>query len=196
MLVTNHAWRWAQQAVAGEVSRPFCFDLFPTTPPCPHIFLYQCVLATEANSTPVFQMVSTKQDAAMITYFFLSILADGAPLPRMIVTDFSKALLMAVSKVFANCADTRAYLQTSYNIIILGKEEKLPTCYIRLDVSHFISAVARWDCLRGKITKVRQFYLRSIGHIYKMDNIQDIKNLLTSIMVVALSEDIGCAENS
>lgn len=50
----------------------------------PHIYLYQCVLATETTSTPVFQMVSTKQDAATITYFFLSILADGAPLPRRI----------------------------------------------------------------------------------------------------------------
>jgi len=72
----------------------------------PHIYLYQCVLVTETTSNPVFQMVSTKQDASTITYFFLSILADGAPSPRMIVIDFSKALLMAVVKAFANCADT------------------------------------------------------------------------------------------
>lgn len=92
----------------------------------PHIYLYQCVIATETNSTPVFQMVSTKQDAAIITYFFLSILTDGAPSPRMIVIGFSKALLMAVSKAFANCADTRDYLQVLYDIVILQKREKLP----------------------------------------------------------------------
>ena len=102
----------------------------------PHIYLYQCVLVTETTSTPVFQMVSTKQDASMITYFLLAILADGAPSPRMIVTDFSKILLMAVSKAFANCADTYSYLQTLYNIVILEKQEKLPSCYIRL-VKHF-----------------------------------------------------------
>lgn len=140
--------------------------------------------------------VSTRQDAAMITYFFLSILADGAPSPRIVVIDFGKALLMAVSKAFANCAGTRDYLQVLYNIIILEKKEKLPNCYIRLDVSHFIGIIARWDCLRGKVMKVRQFYLRSIGHVYKMRNMENIKAALTSIMIVSLSEDIACDENS
>lgn len=39
-----------------------------------HIFLYQCVFAFEDNNNPnipVFQMVSSKQDASLITYFFL-----------------------------------------------------------------------------------------------------------------------------
>jgi len=161
----------------------------------PHIYLYQCVLATETNSTPVFQMVSTKQGAAIITYFFLSVLADGAPSPRIVVIDFSKALLMVVSKAFANCSDTRDYLHVLY-IIILEKKEKLPNCYIRLDISHFINIVAKWDCLRSKVPKVRQFYLRIIGHVYKMRNVQNVKAILTSIMIVALSEDIGCDENS
>lgn len=161
----------------------------------PHIYLYQCVLVTETTSTPVFQMVSTKQDASMIVYFLIAILADGAPLPRMVVTDFSKALLMAVSKAFANCADTCSYVQTLYDIVILEKQEKLPSCYIRLDVNHFIGMISKWDCLRGKVAKVRQFYLRSIGHIYKMSEIQNIKSLLISIMVVTLSEDIGSDEN-
>jgi len=86
--------------------------------------------------------VSTKQDAAMITYFFLSILANGAPLSRMVVTDF-KALLIAISKAFANCSDTNNYLQILYNIIILEKQEKLPSCYIRLDVNHFIGMISK-----------------------------------------------------
>lgn len=103
---------------------------------------------------------------------------------------------MAVSKAFANCAGTRDYLQSLYDIIILRKKEKLPTCYIRLDVSHFIAIIAKWECLRGKVTKVRQFYLRSIGHIYKMKDVHNIKTILISITIVALSEDIGCDESS
>lgn len=104
---------------------------------------------------------------------------------------------MAVVKAFANCADTCTYLQILYNIVVLENNEKLPNCYVRLDVSHFIGhMIARWDCLRGKAAKVRQFYIRSIGHIYKMSEIPNIKFLLTSIMVVALSEDIGCYKNS
>jgi len=38
-------------------------------------------------------MESTKQNAATIIYFFSSILADGTPLPRTVVTDFSKILM-------------------------------------------------------------------------------------------------------
>jgi len=84
---------------------------------------------------------------------------------------------MAVVKVFANCADTYTYLQILYNIIILERKEKLPSCYIRLDVNHFIGMVARWDCLRGKVAKVRQFYIQSIGHIYKMSDVQNYINI-------------------
>jgi len=79
-------------------------------------------ISNRNNSNPVFQMVSTKQDVSTIIYFFLSILADDAPSPRMIVIDFSKTLLMAVVKAFANCADTYTYLQILYNIIILEKK--------------------------------------------------------------------------
>jgi len=41
-----------------------------------HVFLYQCVLAFKDNSNtsiPVFQMVSSKQYASLITYFFLKL---------------------------------------------------------------------------------------------------------------------------
>jgi len=77
-------------------------------------------------------------------YLFLFIvLADDIPSPRMIVMDFSKSLLMAVVKASANCADTYNYLQILYNIIILERKEKLPICYVRLDINHFIGTVAR-----------------------------------------------------
>jgi len=67
-------------------------------------------------------MTSCKHDAALITYFLLEILRSGAPIPRIAVCDFSKAILIALSRAFARSADLSDYLQTCYNIIIL----KLP----------------------------------------------------------------------
>jgi len=67
----------------------------------------------------------------------------------------------------------------------------LPDCFIRLDVSHIIALVARWPCLRKKTSKIRQFFLRCICIAYQSDNLAEIETLLKSVLVVALSEEIG-----
>lgn len=43
-----------------------------------HLFLYECVCVSKYGNFPTFQMVSAKQDAAMISYFFLEIIRNGA----------------------------------------------------------------------------------------------------------------------
>jgi len=124
----------------------------------PYIYLYQCVLVTETTSNPISTNSNGIDKRCFNNYLFLfKILADCALSPQMIVIDFSKALLMAVVKASANCADT--YLQILYNIIILERKKELPSYYVRLDVNHFIDTVARWDCLHGKVAKVRQLYI-------------------------------------
>lgn len=139
-----------------------------------HIFLYQCVSVSSRGNFPVFQMISSKHDAAIITYFLLEIVRAGAPLPKMIVSDFGRAILIAVARAFSNCGDLHSYLRICYDIVVLGKTDKVPACYIRLDVSHFIAMIARWKPLKGKPTKVRQFFLRSLGCVYKTTDFQVI----------------------
>ncbi|CAL1672842.1 unnamed protein product [Lasius platythorax] len=69
----------------------------------------------------------------------------------------------------------------------------LPTCYIRLDVSHLINMVAKWKCLKGKDkTLVRAFNLRCISQVYQMDTFAEIKYVMKSLLSVALSKTIGC----
>lgn len=72
----------------------------------------------------------------------------------MVVSDFGKAILIAIARIFAGCSHLSHYLQLCYNIIN-NQNNIIPSCYIRLDVSHFISMVARWDCLKGKPVKIR-----------------------------------------
>lgn len=157
----------------------------------PHLFLYECVCVSELGNFPVFQMVSAKQDASLISYFLSEIVRDGAPIPRIVVTDFEKAILIAIARIFANCIDLRHYLQICYNIINNKDFNNVPQCYIRLDVSHFINIIAKWECLRGKAPKIRQFFLRCLGQAYQMENFTVVHNFLQSVLIVALSEEIG-----
>lgn len=158
----------------------------------PHLFLYQCVIVPEdKRGIPVFQMISAKQDAALLTYFLLEIRRAGATVPSVAVTDFSRAILVALARAFADCADLKHYLQCCYDVVLLNKETALPGCYLRLDVSHVIKIISNWECLRHLPNKVQQFYLRCIAQAYKMQCMEELNSFLTSLLTVALSEDVG-----
>lgn len=108
-----------------------------------HVFLYQCMIAQkDKRAVPVFQMLSTKHDAALLTYFLLEIRRAGATVPSVVVTDYSRALLVALARAFADCADLKHYLQCCYDIIVKNKETVMPASYLRLDVSHIIRIVS------------------------------------------------------
>jgi len=157
------------------------------------VFLYQCVLVTKDGSVPVFQMVLADHRALIISFFLRNIIARNLPIPRTVVTDFGWALLIAVSDVFAKCVNFRDYLQKCYDAAILGNISMLPTCYLRLDVSHLIKMVAKWKCLKGKEKMlVRVFNLRCISQAYLMDSFKEVEYLLESLLIVALSKTIGC----
>lgn len=165
-----------------------------------YIFLYQhmCVWRGEdetakakPKSCPLYQMLSARHDASFLTFFFSEIVRSKAPIPKIMVTDFSKALLIAVARAFASCSDLKDYLHKCFNYIVLRQKAELPTCCLRLDVSHFIAQIARWKCLKHQKPQVRQFYLRSLAHVYKMNDFSEVESALRSILVVALSHRTG-----
>jgi len=156
------------------------------------VFLYQCVLVSKDGSVPVFQMVSSDHRAVMIAFFLRNIIAKGIPASSTVISDFGWAILIAVSDVFAKYVDFRDYLQKCYASAVLENIDMLPSCYIRLDVSHLINMVAKWNCLKGKDKiLVRVFNLRCIGQVYQMDNFAEIEYIIESLMSVALSKTIG-----
>jgi len=136
-------------------------------------------------------MISAKQDAALLTYFLLEIRRMGATVPYVTVTDYSRAILVALARAFSDCADLKHYLQRCYDIVIKNEKSTLPASYLRLDVSHVIKIVGNWECLRHLPNKIRQFYLRCISQAYKMQSLEELYSLLISLLVVALSEEIG-----
>lgn len=156
-----------------------------------HIFLYLCMIVTSNGSMPIFQMVSAEQDTVAITTWLLKILSCNIPLPRMVVCDFSQAILSSVSKVFTDKRNLREYMQTCFDIL-KGNSTTLPSTYIRLDISHIVAIVCRWDCLkRCSLVKVRQFFIRSICHAYQMQSLQELEHFIECILTVALSQTLG-----
>lgn len=86
-------------------------------------------------------------------------------------------------------------MQICYEIINNTYFGNIPQCYIRLNISHFIGIIAKWECLRGRALKIRQFFLRCLGQAYQMENFTEVHNFMKSILIVALSEEIGVDES-
>lgn len=159
------------------------------------VFLYQCMFVDSDGSFPVFQMISADHKSMHIAYFLRKILSQGNSAPRMVVCDFGWAILIAVAEVFAKCIDLRNYMKTCYNILH-GIPDKIPLCYIRLDVCHFVRMVSRWDCLKHKDKfLVRKFYIRCLSQAYQMISLQELFKFFEAVLVVALSEYVGVDEN-
>jgi len=123
--------------------------------------------------------------------------------PRIITSDFGRAILVALARAFANCTDLKHYLQICFQICFMevnlppeSRNTRMPACFLRLDISHLIVMVAKWDCLRKKPAKVRQFYIRSIAQIYQTSNVQDITYLLKCILTVSLRQEIGVNDSN
>jgi len=155
-----------------------------------YVFLYQCMCVSSAGSIPVFQMLSADHTAIAITTWLLTILSDDVAIPKMVVCDFSMALLISIAIAFAKKENLQDYLNTCFEIVINKKNIFLAT-YIRLDVSHLVVIVCRWTCIKKHpFAKVRQFYIRSICHAYQMREIENLEYLLESILVVALSHSL------
>lgn len=95
-----------------------------------------------------------------------------------------------MAKSFANCVDLTGYLNTCYKYII-GNGECLPKCFIRIDVSHMIKLIYRWESLRRCLPRVRELYLRKLAFIYQCDSFDTVTHVFESLMTICLSETDG-----
>jgi len=87
-------------------------------------------------------------------------------IPKMVVRDFSMALLISIAIAFGKRADLQDYMNICFENAI-NKTKILLATYIRIDVSHLIAIVCRWTYIKKHpFAKVRQFFIRStVMHI-------------------------------
>lgn len=157
-----------------------------------HIFLYQGVLAwDEHSSVPVVQMLSERHDVSAITNWLTEWIRAGAPTPKEVVSDFSLALLGALVKAFTPHTDLKAYINECYSVLLGKQSAKVPPCFVRVDVAHCIKMICQWDCLKNKPHRIKDFFVRSMAQLLKSQSMEDAREILRNITIVALSETEG-----
>ncbi len=157
-----------------------------------HVFLYQGILAgDECSSVPVVQMLSERHDVNAITHWLTEWIRAGAPTPKEVVSDFSLALLGALVKAFTPHPDLKTYINVCCGVLLGKQSAKVPPCFVRVDVAHCIKMICQWDCLKKKTHRIKDFFVRSMAQLLKSQSMDDAKELLHSITIVALSEAEG-----
>lgn len=86
----------------------------------------------------------------------------GVSAPQETVSDFSMALLGAISRAFCGGITLRDYVETCIDILSENSSPRYElNCYIRIDVAHLIKLVCRWKCWSEQNTNhVKEFFVR------------------------------------
>lgn len=146
------------------------------------IFLYECVIRTSTGQFSVSQMISEIHNTNAINYWLIEWVRSGAPPPKEVVCDFSKAILTAAIRAFANYGSIEQYVNAL-------SEGPLPICYIRVDVAHFIHMAAIF--LRPERPRVQKFYLAALVQMVLARTVNDAAAIFRSILIVSKSETEG-----
>lgn len=154
------------------------------------IFLYEAVVNEGYGQIPVTQMISEKHDSVTISYWLDMWLRSGLKPPNEATSDYSRALLIAMCKSFCNLS-FQSYIDKCYSVIT-GKTDKLPSCFIRIDVSHMLKIFCRIKCISGIHKKhLKEFYVRCFRLLLSSTNFNTFQEILKHFMTVILSETDG-----
>lgn len=100
-------------------------------------------------------MLSKRHDAHSIMIWLHLMMRAGAPKPRVVICDYSKALLYGMSREF-NEIPSRKYLQTCFENLLTGRPVNVAT-HLRVDVAHILQAVFRSKGWKGGVhIKIKQ----------------------------------------
>lgn len=147
------------------------------------IFLYLIVVNDDVGQYIVASMVSEAHTTSSIQFFFNEWIRLGAPIPKEFTCDGSYAILNAAVQTFTRFFTVKEYAAAC--------ENELPSCYIRLDVAHFIKLYANFLKTATKSKKIRVFYKASMGQLILCRNIEKAAKVLKGILIVAYCDTDG-----
>ncbi|KAE8743486.1 hypothetical protein FOCC_FOCC010909 [Frankliniella occidentalis] len=156
----------------------------------PHIFLYEGVILAGEEQLPVCQMLSARQDANIIKFWIDELLRDGAPIPKEVVTDHSKALINAVVVTFCGCYSLRDYFERCFHVLSTDNDEEvescLPSSFLRLDIAHLIGGASKWKVWQSKSTnRLKTFYMHCLGILALETKLEDFSATFVMVGQVA-----------
>lgn len=156
-----------------------------------HIFLYTMVISDEYLA-PIFSMLSEIHNGNFISYFLREFIRLGGSVPDEFVVDMSAALLNAAVIAFTSHLNLKSYINAVFDLNFASSPVlALPECFIRIDIAHFMKAIASCVHFANKKARVREMYVRCVALLLKETEIIEARKIIFSILVMANSETEG-----
>lgn len=143
-----------------------------------YIFLYHAVINSVAGQFSISQFLTEIHTSTFIRFWLMEWCRIGAPYPKEVVTDASRALLTAVIKEFTSYSTIERYADACRNTVL--------DCYIRIDVAHFMKTYS--DALKSALRPVRTFHLAVIEQIVLCRQVEDARIILKALLIVSQCE--------
>lgn len=143
-----------------------------------------------ATTVSVGQMLSAAQDTNSILFWQNNWLKAIKTIPRQAVSDYSKALLGAMSLAFNNMS-LNTCIQTCFECVTKEKIDRPANSFLRIDVAHLIQIFSRLKYFTKCFAEVKDYYLRCIALMVSSDSLQSFESILYNTFVVSIHKCDG-----
>ena len=155
-----------------------------------YIFMYDIVIRNSDNQYSVGSMLTDRHTTLSIQNWLNAWRHEALINPSEVITDMSLALIYASVITFTQFRSLKEYIEQCYKIVFLN-HTTLPRSFMRNDVAHTLKLISGWPSLKSQYKITKRFYMRVMGQIIQCQDINDFKELLEAMCVVALSETEG-----
>lgn len=135
-------------------------------------------------------MLSEIHNANFISFWLKEFIRLGGSIPNEFAVDMSLALLNATVTAFTGHMNLKSYINA---LFCLHFEDRIPApeCFIRIDIAHLLKAISKCKHFANKRPKVRETYLRCTCLLIKETDIDEARNIILSVLVMAYSATEG-----
>lgn len=147
------------------------------------------------KSFPIGQMLSQMHDMEWLTHWVNSwkhLVQQHIPKKKNIVdecvVDESPALIGTVVSAFTQDKTTAQYIDRCMSVL-LHKRGELPTCFVRIDRSHFVKSIHK--NLKKGFAKTQRLLRGIMGYLIQCSNIKIFEEVILNIFTLIRSEYIS-----
>lgn len=140
-----------------------------------------------SRAVPIAQLLSQNHDANYLQFWLKSCFVDIKQ-PDEVIIDASEALISASVQAFTQCASTNQYLTKCMSSLLDNSPP--PTCFIRIDRSHFVASILRNKHLQRLGDGVRRLVKGVIGYLIQSDSIKEIERILTKLFTITRNKHV------
>lgn len=150
------------------------------------------MVISDGFQVPIYSMLSEMNDANWLTYWMSEWVRRTSDIPNQLTSDMSMALLNAAVKSFTSCGSVADYIDLMFGLLQGNTTNRqIPHCFVRIDIAHFMKNVTSCEALRNKPKKMRDFFIRCVAMMLKIEDIELAKDHILSVLIVVTSSTEG-----